>query len=153
MPISLPIVDNRSISKSRTLVLLYPPISSVSLLDSNILFLATIQINNIFNVMSAIRCSYVSVEQDGWCCRHPMKDHLIVHSWLGVRSVCCHTNHLSRVAWKQWRHFVRINRKPKMNGVQKFLNAFLAVLLRSLQHMRVTKAYRPSSMCFILETC
>lgn len=83
------------------LVMLYSLLSSLSLLDSNILFLTAIQINDIFNVMRAIRCSYVSVEQDGWCFRHLMKDHLIVHSSLGVRSVCCHTNHLSGLGRKQ----------------------------------------------------
>jgi hypothetical protein len=64
------------------------------------IFLKVIHINNISHVMRANRYLCVSAEQDGLCCLQPMRDHLIVHSILGVRSVYGHINHLSLGASK-----------------------------------------------------
>jgi hypothetical protein len=78
----------------------------IPLVDASMfMFLKVIHINNISHVMSADRYSCVSVEQDGSRCRRPMRDHLIVHSTLGVRSIYGHTSHLSLGARKHgaWR--------------------------------------------------
>jgi hypothetical protein len=73
----------------------------ISLVDTNMfIYLEVIHINNILHVMSADRYSCVSVEYDGSCCRHAVRDHLIVHSTLGVPSVYGHSIHLSLGARK-----------------------------------------------------